>query len=258
MKELPYFKFYVNEWINGDITLENEKTQGLFVNILAHYWFKNCEIDIDFINKRLIKGKAQLKHSLKILIEQNIIKVDDNQNVTINFLDEQFDELLGTHNKKVEAGRKGGLSTAKAKPKHIDKDKDKIKNNIKIKIKDEKPEQSSSLHSILKSCFLDKYKDLTGESYYWTAKDGSATSQLIQKIKFTFKSKDTEADDEKIYDAFSILLDNLPEWYKNNFSMAIINSKYNEIINEIKNSKKNVSKISDEYKKKIVETLLNS
>jgi len=31
-KELPYFKFYPSEWLEGNITLENEKTD--FMNMI--------------------------------------------------------------------------------------------------------------------------------------------------------------------------------------------------------------------------------
>ena len=48
-KELPYFRFYPSEWLEGDITLENEKTQGFFMLLCAWYWKKDCLIDLEFI-----------------------------------------------------------------------------------------------------------------------------------------------------------------------------------------------------------------
>ena len=80
-KELPYFRFYSSEWLEGNITLENEQTQGLFIQICAWYWKKDCEIDLQFLNKRLINGKAMLKRCLNNLLESNIIKVDENEMV---------------------------------------------------------------------------------------------------------------------------------------------------------------------------------
>ena len=112
-KELPYFKFYPSEWFEGDITLQNEKTQGLFILICAWYWKKDCVIDIKFIKKRLIKDQATLKQCLNNLIESDIIKVDDNQRIIINFLDLQYDELSEKRKRKVDAGRKGGKVTLK-------------------------------------------------------------------------------------------------------------------------------------------------
>ena len=43
-KDLPYFKFFCSEWNDGDITLEDFKTQGLFINICSYYWSNECEL----------------------------------------------------------------------------------------------------------------------------------------------------------------------------------------------------------------------
>lgn len=126
-KELPYFKFYPSEWFEGDITLQNEKTQGLFILICAWYWKKDCVIDLKFINKRLIDSKASLKQCLNNLIDSEIIKVDDNQRIVINFLDQQYDELSEKRKKLVDAGRKGGKASLKHRRsnKEVEVDKEK-------------------------------------------------------------------------------------------------------------------------------------
>ena len=130
-KELPYFRFYPSEWLEGDITLEKEETQGFFITLLAWYWKKDCLVNLDFINKRLIKGKAKLKQCLNNLIESKIIKVDKDSNVDVYFLNEQYDALSELRQKRVDAGRKGGSSKAQAMLKqsssYKDKDKDKDK-----------------------------------------------------------------------------------------------------------------------------------
>lgn len=121
-KELPYFRFYPSEWLEGNITLENEKTQGFFVKLLCWYWKKDCEIDLKFINKRLVNGKATLKQCLNNLIDSKIIKVDENQRVIITFLDEQLDVLTEKRNKLVEAGRLGGKASVKQRSSYNNKD----------------------------------------------------------------------------------------------------------------------------------------
>ena len=45
-KELPYFKFFVSEWNDGDITLEDLETQGLFINLCSYYWSNGCKITL--------------------------------------------------------------------------------------------------------------------------------------------------------------------------------------------------------------------
>lgn len=136
-KELPYFRFYPSEWLEGDITLEKDKTQTFFIKLLCWYWKKDCNIDLEFIQKRLINNKATLKQCLNNLINSGIIKINENQSVSITFLDEQFDLLSDLRQKSVDAGRKGGqqkASNAKAtlKQKASYKDKDNNKNKEKI------------------------------------------------------------------------------------------------------------------------------
>ena len=124
-KELPYFKFFPAEWLNNSITLEDYNVQGVFINICALYWFNDCSI-----TKAMLKKRLRVENEIEILIKIGIIKEKKNEKISINFLDEQYSELLENHTKRVLAGRKGGLSNAKAMPKHIDKirkDKDKIR-----------------------------------------------------------------------------------------------------------------------------------
>jgi hypothetical protein len=131
-KELPYFRFYPSEWLEGNITLENEKVQGFFIQLCAWYWKKDCEIDLKFINKRLIKGKVMLKQCLNVLIDSDIIKVNDNKTVSVLFLDEQFEILSEKRQKKIDAGRKGGKASVKQRSSYKDNNKDNYNNNISI------------------------------------------------------------------------------------------------------------------------------
>jgi hypothetical protein len=84
-KELPYFKFYSSEWLNGDITLEDYDVQGIFVNICAYYWSKDCELSKTNLFKRF-KGSEKL---IETLIKSNIIKIEKD-NLIISFLNEQM------------------------------------------------------------------------------------------------------------------------------------------------------------------------
>jgi len=84
-KELPYFKFYVNDWINGDITLETFELQGLFINICGYYWSKDCELTLSNLSKKFRENKDQINQ----LVECGVIKVDDGK-IRISFLNEQL------------------------------------------------------------------------------------------------------------------------------------------------------------------------
>lgn len=102
-KELPYFKFYISEWLNGDITLEDYECQGLFINICAYYWSKNSYLPFSVLRKRF-RGQ---EHNIETLIESGIIKINGDL-IDITFLNEQMDskEIQKITNQK--NGAKGG------------------------------------------------------------------------------------------------------------------------------------------------------
>ena len=51
-KELPYFRFTVAEWMNGDIDMESYEIKGLFMDVCAWYWFKNCDVTREMLEKK--------------------------------------------------------------------------------------------------------------------------------------------------------------------------------------------------------------
>lgn len=108
-KELPYFKFYPSEWITGDITLLSNETQGVFINMCIYYWMKDCNLSLANAKQRFSKCLANINE----LLEQKILKIDSNENIIINFLDEQMNEFVNVSEKRAIAGAKGGLAKAK-------------------------------------------------------------------------------------------------------------------------------------------------
>lgn len=111
-KEIPYFKFYINEWINGDITLEEMEIQGVFINVCCYYWSKDCDINIVNLNKKF----RQYNKEIDYLINTDIIKLRDDK-ITIQFLDEQFNSKEVQKITNRENGSKGG------RPKKITEEK---------------------------------------------------------------------------------------------------------------------------------------
>ena len=92
-----------------------------------------------------------------------------------------------------------------------------------------------TLHTKLRGIFEEAYLKETEQEYYWVAKDAKNLKLLINKIKFSYgKKNNEEATDENIEDSFRIILEKLPDWYKEHMEIAIINSRYNSVIQEIK------------------------
>jgi hypothetical protein len=100
-KELPYFKFDVSEWLNGDISLEDPDVQGIFIQVCCVYWHKVGDIEI----KRIRKQFNKYSEIIEYLIEENYIKVNDDDEISINFLDEQLSDFKEIRRKRSEAGK---------------------------------------------------------------------------------------------------------------------------------------------------------
>ena len=133
-KELPYFRFTAFEWLNDDISLEDYQTKGVFIDVCAYYWFKDCSITKAMLEKRF----SAVIPVIELLFESGIIKFRNGDDfIEISFLNKQFDELSELRKQRQSAGSKGGkqrASKAKAKlkqnPSYKDKDKDKDKDKI--------------------------------------------------------------------------------------------------------------------------------
>lgn len=100
-KDLPFFKFFCSEWSDGDITLEEYDVQGIFINVCAYYWSKECNLSKTNLYKRF-KRDSDL---LDVLFTEGHIKSIDDY-VSITFLDEQFEERGKSSKAKSEAGKK--------------------------------------------------------------------------------------------------------------------------------------------------------
>ncbi len=130
MIELPYFKFFPNQWLTGTIAFQDFDVQGAFMKVCCFYWSKGCKVS----DKEL---KAITGTYYNTLIDTNLIKVV-NKKIKIKWLDEQLEERTKAHNKRVEAGRKGGKqcsSNAVALRKEKIK-KDKYENDNVLKVSD--------------------------------------------------------------------------------------------------------------------------
>lgn len=100
-KRLPYYQSEPAEYLAGDIMFCSYAAQGVFTIIRALYWQRDCEMSLNQLKRRL-KDADEL---IQELIDENIIKVK-NGNISINFLDEQYEKLLGINHKNSIAGKK--------------------------------------------------------------------------------------------------------------------------------------------------------
>jgi len=129
-KELPYFRFTVQDWQNGKITLESFELQGLFINVCGYYWINDCDLTLAILKKKFSNATILLQQ----LIDLDIIKHENRHDkVEIDFLNKQYDLLSEKRKLRQSAGSKGGNAKAMLKQKGSYKDKDKDNNKDKDK-----------------------------------------------------------------------------------------------------------------------------
>lgn len=110
------------------------------------------------------------------------------------------------------------------------------------------------------------YDELKHEHYYWTGKDSAHLKQLLAKVRSKMAetvastgpaTSFTDADVVANMELFCRKACEADQWVADNLSPAIINSKFNELYNKIKNGRKRQQQgVSDEYRRKLAEQLL--
>ena len=87
-----------------------------------------------------------------------------------------------------------------------------------------------SLNAKARKVFEAHYKATFDADYYWTAKDAGNMSDLLGKLKYQRTQKGLPNEDDDVLSALSAFLEAINDnWIMENFSVAIINSKFNEL-----------------------------
>lgn len=96
----------------------------------------------------------------------------------------------------------------------------------------------------LKEVFCDFYSEKFKTEYIWSAKDWAKTKLISENLLLKIKEKNPnilpEQETEQIVAGFKHLLKGITDpWILSNLSTSIVDSKFNEIINQIINKPKN-------------------
>lgn len=168
----------------------------------------------------------------------------------------QFDRDLDKYESKVirntNNGKLGGrpkkINPLKAKKADSVNDSVSVSDNVSVSVNDnvkEKKERlptkkvglpkneivgkEKSLYSEFVAVWFDNWKD-----YVFTAKDGLKIKSLINKLKLFAKKNNVEPTDAELLKYWEIIIQKMPEFYKGK-DLSVVDSKINEIVNEIKN-----------------------
>lgn len=185
-KELPYFQFEPAEYLTKDVSFCSLSAQGLFVNICAYYWQRQCDL-----TKEQFLRRFNFINEFEELIKEGVIDVIDGI-IKIKFLDNQY--IKATEFSK-EQSRKGALG---GRPKKLNESQTKaeIKPNEtqtkairedKIKLDNNKTSLETRTLAFKEKLvpFKNKYEmDLLKNFFqYWTEPNLSKTKMLFELQK---------------------------------------------------------------------------
>ena len=156
-----------------------------------------------------------------------------------NFISQELEtEKKQQGNTKETARKQQGNTKETARKQQGNKiNKDNKENKLKEDNIPPTPPKGEGVNSKARLLFENYFRETFSDSYYWTAKDAGAMSQLLNKLKFQRKQKKMDVSDDSLLYALQYLLSSVKEgWIFENFSVTNINSKFNEIVAQAKKS----------------------
>ena len=104
------------------------------------------------------------------------------------------------------------------------------------------------LHNLLKETFISEYQKITGNEYLWTERDDKPISELIDKIRYAYKTSKRNPVENPIPEQMKKGLLYLigraanDSWMAANLEPRILNNKFNNLMNN-KNGKNGISNV---------------
>lgn len=197
-KELPYFQFEPAAYLTGNIQFCSYEEQGVYINVCSMYWQRSCDITKDQLVRKF--GADNVNR----LIVEGVIKVRKDDDVFIEFLDEQWSRISDSKKILSDAGKKGALIKKQAtlKPplkkteaplkqlEEIREDKNKGENKPYLSISDfESQGYTFGLSEIATDSINDFLK------YRHERKEPITSGQVVEKILKDICSRSVVDDD---------------------------------------------------------------
>lgn len=227
-KDLPYFKFSVSEWNDGDITLCSLEAQGLFINLCSLYWSQEGNLSITKCKRRFKDCNTTVWDELTT---EQIIKVDGDQ-ISISFLDEQFQERvkLSTINKQnIEKRWKKAIKT---EPDTVVLPPNNDGKQLEYNIEERRGEESKGEESRVEEIREEQFSDLWFENIF--------DDIQMESIRSVFREHDIQNE----FLIFKLKVRGARGDYINRDSNGIKQA----FIYQLKNSKPNVNRSTNKGK----------
>lgn len=189
--------------------------------------FEDVNVPKELLFNCLSKITEQSRINHGLITEQSIPKIEIEEEIENNIIPpippKGVEDL-----EKVISEKDHALNEALARIKELE---EKI-----VKDNPTKPKLANSLNANARKAFEEYFRNTFGEEYYWTAKDAGNMCQLLRKLKFSREQRQMPVDDASVLYALQVFLTSVKDsWLLDNFSVANINSKYNEIVSKAKN-----------------------
>lgn len=221
------------------------------------------------VAEMLSMSRPQMSNIMKRLSDKGLVSYKNNNIVVTKFITSQNDESYKIYNSELQNLQLPVTKNITPSYKNYNFTiNNNIKDNLKDNLKDcqiadatdgqkkspKKPIEGDTKKeklrkkkspSIVTECrrhWEENYKQSKGVEYYYTAKDAAAVKQILDKIRFCMPEAERDHEDIVLanFKAFANAIfygDRIDGWLRDNLSLSIINSKFNEIHNLLRNGK---------------------
>lgn len=146
-----------------------------------------------------------------------------------------------------------------------------VRNAPKVKVSKVKVSKENnntcetSSHTTLKNFFFEFYEKKNDVPFLnWNGRDAKALNELIKKMIKLHEEKKLDISPPAIENSIKVMLNQITDqWILDHISISLVNSKFSEIISNIKSSKNgqtskntNQSGVSEDYKRDVVNRIL--
>jgi uncharacterized protein YdaU (DUF1376 family) len=217
MAKDPAFLFYPNDYIGGTMGMTFEE-KGAYMELLMMQ-FNRGHMTSHMIGQVIGQIWVNIQHKFKqdkdgLWFNE---RLDEEIKKRKSFTESRKNNLTGTNQYTKNKGHMRGHMTS-----HMENENE----NVNIDVNEDK-----KVFNELKKLFLQEFELRTGQPYYFTAKCAKNLKQIQRKVENLLRNKGHTVDFENVVSSFMLLISSRKnKWINENFSIPIINLKFNETI----------------------------